>query len=129
MIRLSFDEGAWNMGLRTMPLDVETQKLIEAALRGRLVALIKEGANVVLDLSFWSRRMRENYRDLLRPLGVEPETIYLVTPRSVALERIRARTIEHADDFHLSEELAAKYFDHFEVPTPEEGPLTVISGA
>lgn len=47
----------------------------------------------------------------------------------MALERIRARMIEHADDFHLSEELAAEYFDHFEVPTLEEGPLIVISGA
>lgn len=129
MVRLSFDEAAWNMGLRTMPLDAETQRLIEAALRDCTVALIKEDADVVLDFSFWSRRMRENYRDLLRPLGVEPETIYLATPRSVALARIRARAIEHADDFHLSEELAAEYFDHFEVPTREEGPLTVISGA
>lgn len=129
MVRLSFDEAAWNLGLRTMPLDLETQKLLEEALRERLVALIREDADVVLDFSFWSRRMRENYRGLLRPLGVEPETIYLATPRSVALARIRARTIEHADDFHLSEELAAKYFDHFEVPTLEEGPLSVISGA
>jgi predicted kinase len=100
-----------------MPLDAETQKLIESALR------------VVLDFFFWSRSMRDNYRDLLRPLGVEPETIYLATPRSIALARIRARTMEHSDDFHLSEELAAEYFDHFEVPTLEEGPLTVISGA
>ncbi len=114
---------------RTMPLDAETQRLIEAALRDRTVALIKEDADGVLDFSFWSRRMRENYRDLLRPLGVESETIYLATPRSVALARIRARTIEHADGFHLSEELAAEYYDHFEVPTLEEGPLTVISGA
>ena len=33
---------------------------------------------------------------------------------------------EHADDFVLTEDLAAEYFDHFEVPTPEEGPLTII---
>jgi predicted kinase len=129
MVRLSFDEVAWKLGLRTMPLDAETQKLIESALRDRMVALIKEDADVVLDFSFWSRSMRDTYRDLLRPLGVEPETIYVATPRSVALARIRARTMEHSDDFHLSEELAAEYFDHFEVPTPEEGPLTVISGA
>lgn len=69
MVRLSFDEVAWKLGLRTMPLDAETQKLIESALRDRMVALIKEDADVVLDFSFWSRSMRDTYRDLLRPLG------------------------------------------------------------
>jgi hypothetical protein len=29
--------------------------------------------------------MREEYRRLVRPLGVEPETIYLATTRDVAL--------------------------------------------
>lgn len=29
--------------------------------------------------------------------------------------------------FAISTELAAFYFDHFEVPTAAEGPLTVIS--
>jgi len=42
--------------------------------------------------------------------------IYVATPGSVALARISARTTEHADGFHVSEELAAEYYDHFEVP-------------
>lgn len=128
MVRLSFDEAAWQRGLRTMPLEAEAHREIEAALQSRLVALIESGEDVVLDFSFWSRTMREGYRLLVRPLGVEPETIYLATPRDVALARIRARNARHADDFTLSEELAAEYFDHFDVPTVDEGPLTVIDG-
>lgn len=120
-------QAAWDKGLRTMPLDAETLRAIEAALQDRLVAAVKAGADIVLDFSFWSRRMREDYRNLLRPLGVEPETIYLATPRAVALARIRARRAEHADDFYLSEEMAAQYFDQFEVPTEDEGPLTVVA--
>ncbi|TLM80851.1 ATP-binding protein [Pseudarthrobacter sp. NamE5] len=116
MVRLSFDEIAWDMGLRIMPLDAETQRLIEASLQDRIAALIKAGADVVLDFSFWSRRMREDYRNLLKPLGVEPETIYLATPRSIALARILARRADHADDYYLGEETAAQYFDQFEVP-------------
>lgn len=81
---------------------------------------------MVLDFSFWSRRSRDDYRDLLRPLGVEPETIYLATPREVALQRIRDRRREHGDDFALTDELAAEYFDHAEPPTQDEGPLTVV---
>ncbi|KQQ81455.1 ATP-binding protein [Arthrobacter sp. Leaf137] len=126
MVRLSFDEVAWEMGLRTMPLDAETQRVVEASLQERVAALVKAGADIVLDFSFWSRRMREDYRNQLRPLGVEPETIYLATPRSVALARIRARRADHAHDFCLREEVAAQYFDQFEVPTGDEGPLTVI---
>lgn len=127
MVRLSFDEAAWQRGLRTMPLEADMHSEIEAALRGRLIDLVSSGADVVLDFSFWSLTMREDYRRLLRPLGIIPETIYLATPREVALARIRTRTVSHPDDFRLSEEVAGRYFDHFEVPTAEEGPLTVIA--
>jgi hypothetical protein len=82
---------------------------------------------VVLDFSFWSRGMREEYRALLRPLGVVPETVYLATDRATALQRVGARAARDGDDFKVSTELAALYFDHFEVPTAAEGPLTVIS--
>ena len=30
------------------------------------------------------------------------------------------------DDYRLDEEHAARHFDHFEVPSPEEGRLTVV---
>lgn len=128
MTRLSADKAAWQMGLHTMPLGLENQREIDAALRARLVTLVESGEDVVLDFSFWSLSMREEYRRLLRPLGVEPETIYLATPRDEVLARIRARGANHSDDFSLSEELAAEYFDHFEVPTTDEGPLIVIAG-
>jgi hypothetical protein len=81
---------------------------------------------VVLDFSFWSRAMRDEYRELLRPLGVVPETVYLATDRATVLERIRARAARDGDDFKVAAELAAFYFDHFEVPTATEGPLTVM---
>lgn len=56
------------------------------------------------------------------------ETIFVSTPRDVALARVAARPAD-ADDFQLSAELAAAYFDNFDVPTPEEEPLTVVSGS
>ncbi|WP_237565557.1 AAA family ATPase [Ornithinimicrobium cavernae] len=128
LVRLSFDEEAWSRGIRTMPLPDRTRQDIEAHLRRRLTDLVAQGTDVVLDFSFWSRAMREDYRALLRPLGVEPETIYLATDRGTCLSRVRARGVDHADDFRLSEDVAAAYFDHFEVPVPAEGPLTVLHG-
>ena len=126
LVRLSFDREAWRRGFRTMPLPAQAHRDIEAALRARLLALMADGRDVVLDFSFWSRAMRDDYRRLLRPLGIEPETIYLATDRDTCLSRVRARAVDHADDFRLSEKLAATYFDHFEAPTPAEGPLTVL---
>lgn len=126
LVRLSFDDAAWALGLRTMPLSAEVHTEVEQGLQRRLVGLVRQGRDVVLDFSFWSREMRERYRGLLAPLGVTPETIYLETPRDVALARVRARRAAHPDDYGLADDLAAAYFDQFEPPSATEGPLRVI---
>lgn len=126
MIRLSFDVIMWEREIKTVPLPQEVRDEIEAELQARLLELVAAGGDVVLDFSFWSRRMRDDYRDLLGPTGVTPETVYLATDRGTVLERVRARRATHSDDFVLSDELAAQYFDHFEPPTAEEGPLTIV---
>ncbi len=126
MVRLSFDVEMWRRRVSTVPLPQDLREEIEAALRARLLELVAEGRDVVLDFSFWSRRMRDDYRRLLVPTGVVPETIYLATDRETVLERIRARRGGHPDDFILTEALSAHYFDHFEPPTADEGPVTVI---
>jgi predicted kinase len=127
MTRLSFDQEAWSRGITTMPLPHDVHGEIEGALRARLLDLVRAGADVVLDFSFWSRAMRDEYRALLRPFGVVPETVYLATDRATVLRRVGDRAARGGDDFKLSEELAARYFDHFEVPTAAEGPLTVVT--
>ncbi len=129
MTRLSFDQEAWACGITTMPLPPGVQRDIEGVLRSRLVELVREGADVVVDFSFWSRAMRDDYRRLLWPLGVIPETVYLATDRATVLHRIAARAARDGDDFAISAGLAAFYFDHFEPPTAEEGPLTIIGQA
>lgn len=126
MVRLSFDVEMWRRGISTVPLPPDLRDEIETGLRARLLELVADGTDVVLDFSFWSRRMRDDYRTLLEPTGVVPETFYLATDRETVLNRVRARRSSHADDFALTEELAAQYFEHFEAPTPDEGPLTVV---
>jgi predicted kinase len=129
MTRLSFDQEAWSRGITTMPLPSAAHRGIEDVLRARLVALVRAGADVVVDFSFWSRALREEYRELLRPLDVVPETVYLATDRATVLQRIGARAARDGDDFAITPELAACYFDHFEAPTAQEGPLTIIGHA
>lgn len=125
MVRLSFDQETWRRGL-TAPLSVEAATEIEIDLRARLLELVRSGADVVLDFSFSTRALRDDYRALLAPLGVVPETVYLATDRATALARLRARRGTGGDDLALDEDVAARHFDTFEVPTPDEGPLRVV---
>jgi len=124
--RLSFDVELWRRGLSDVPLLPHVEGEIETGLRARLLELVAAGHDVVLDFSFWSRRMRDDYRRLLEPTGVVPETVYLATDRETVLRRMKTRRGNHSDDFVLTEDVVAQYFDHFEPPTPDEGPLTVI---
>lgn len=128
MVRLSLDVIRWQSGASSVVTPAGQEEKVEAALRAQLLELVTAGRDVVLDLSFWSRRMRENYRQLLAPTGIVPETVYLATDRKIVLDRLRIRGGRHADDVVVPAELAAQYFDHFEPPTSEEGPLTVITG-
>jgi predicted kinase len=127
LVRLSFDEEAWRRGIRMQPLSNDAHEEIEHDLRARLIELVRAGTDVVLDFSFWFRAMRDAYRGLLRPWGVEPETVYLATPRHIVLDRVRRRPDDHPGDVRLPEGVAERYFDHFEVPTAGEGPLTVVT--
>jgi predicted kinase len=125
-VRLSFDVVMWDEGISTVPLPQDLRDTIEADLRAQLLELVAADRDVVLDFSFWSRQMRDDFRLLLQPTGVVPETIYLATDLTTVLARVRARRGSHPDDIVLSDELAARYFDDFEPPTTDEGPLTVI---
>ena len=125
-VRLSIDDEAWALGLYQQPLPEPVAARIEAQLTDRLLELVHAGVDVVIDFSFWSRRKRLEYRALLAEVGVTAETVYLATPREVVLARVAARRGADADDVVLDETTAAFYFDHLEVPTADEGPLTVL---
>ena len=128
VVRLSLDLIRWQAGTSSIVSSPEQVSEEEQTLRSRLLELVTAGRDVVLDFSFWSRQMRQEYRQLLEPSGVIPETVYLATDREIVLERVRLRSNRHADDVVVSALLAAQYFDNFEPPTHEEGPLTVITG-
>ncbi len=124
MVRLSADVELFARGITEVPPPEDVRAEIHRTLQERLLELV---ADVVLDLSFWSRAMREEWRTLLAPTGVVPHVVYLATDRSTILARLRDRRGAHAHDFVLDQALARRYVDHFEVPTPQEGPLTVAT--
>ena len=126
MVRLSVDTEAWARGHRTMPLPEAAGAEIMAELEQHLLTCVREGQDVVLDLSFWSREMRDHWRALLLPSGIIPEIVQVVASRETVLARLEARAAEHGDDFRLPHALAEVYYDHFQPPTDDEGPVTVI---
>lgn len=127
--RLSIDDEAWKRGFRQHPIPVKDADEIDALLRTRLADLLTAHRDVLLDFSFATRAARDDYRAFVAPFGVIPETLYVDTPRDVVLNRVSRRKGVSASDVILSDERAARYFDGFEIPTPDEGPLTVVSGA
>lgn len=126
MVRLSVDAEAWARGHRTMPLPETVQSQIVGELQEQLLACVAAGQDVVLDLSFWSRAMRDEWRALLAPTGASMQIVQVIARRETALARVAARTAEHGDDFRLEPEVAALYYDHFEPPMADEEPLTVV---
>lgn len=87
-----------------------------------------QNIDIVLDYSFWSREMRNEYISLLKKYDIEPKIYYIKTPKEVVMERIRKRNGNHQNDIILTEQTASAYYDHFQPPTDEEGEVIVVEG-
>lgn len=125
--RLSFEVEFWERGFTTTIPSAEVVAEVAADLKARLVQLVAAGNDVVLDFGFWFRRQRDEYRALLAPQGIVPETVYIATTLDTILSRVDQRHGRQADDWPLTEQTAREYFERFESPTSEEGPLQVVS--
>ena len=125
-VRLSFDVELWRRGSRPLTATPELMRQVDAELRTRLVDLVRAGRDVVLDLTFATRAMRDEWRSLVLPLGVVPETVHLDVPRDELRRRLTTRTGSGADDVVLSPEQIARHLAEFEPPSADEGPLRVV---
>ena len=96
--------------------------------KSTLASLIMQNIDIVLDYSFWSREMRNEYISLLKKYDIEPKIYYIKTPKEVCMERIRKRNGNHQNDIILTEQTASTYYDHFQPPTDEEGEVIVVEG-
>lgn len=126
-VRLSIDEAAWERGYRDHPLPADIDQELKRELQDRLVRSVEAGRDVVVDLSFWARRSRDEYRRILAPLGVIPEVYYLATPLEVMLERVARRDNSGPSSIALSPAVVEQYAANVEVPTETEGPLRVFA--
>ncbi|HEX4018589.1 MAG TPA: ATP-binding protein [Frankiaceae bacterium] len=99
-IRLSIDEAVWaqfgRYGLDYAAADYgDKSRLADGALRQRVRFLIRQGNRVVVDNSFWSRAIRDEYKELVTASGGQWRLVYLqATP-----ERLRRRLEDRAQRF------------------------------
>ncbi|PFG36672.1 hypothetical protein ATL41_1405 [Flavimobilis soli] len=127
-VLLSFDQTAWEAGHREHPVPPHVADEVHARLTGRLLSLVADGRDVVVDTSFWSRASRDRYRTVLAPTGVVPVVWFLDVARDVVLARLARRRGAGPDDVLVPPDLAERYLDGFERPTAEEGPVRVLTG-
>lgn len=126
-VLLSFDEAAWDAGHRQHPVPQDVADVVHAELTGRLLSLVAEGRDVVVDTSFWSRASRDRYRTVLAPTGVVPVVWFLDVPRDVVLARLARRRGAGPHDVVVPPDLAERYLAGFERPTADEGPVRVLT--
>lgn len=126
--RLSFDEAAWSRGLREHPIPDAEAAALHADMQQRLLDLVAAGTDVVVDSAFVTRESRQEYRDLLAPLGVEPVVHLLRTPRDLVLTRLQARRGDGPHEVLVPTDRATAYYDDFPTPTLDEGPMLIVDG-
>jgi predicted kinase len=91
-----------------------------AAVEGRLGQLLAEGADVVLDLSLWSRRDRERYKRVVERAGGRWSLVHLRADEAELRRRLRTRHDPvDPDAVAVPDELLARYVAGFEVPRGE----------
>lgn len=124
-IRLSIDEEIWATNGRygiDFPIEKidEYKKDAESKLSNRLVKLIQDKQQVVIDFSFWDRVRRNHYKQLIEKSGGKWKLIYLKVHPDDLRKRLKIRNKRFdANAFPISEELLASYLNGFEIPKGE----------
>lgn len=131
-VRLSIDEEIWSTNGRwgiDFPMDKfeEYRKDAESKLRKRLIQLIHDKQQVVIDFSFWDRLRRNEYKMLIEESGGKWKLVYLKVHPDELRKRLKLRNQRFdANSFPISDELLNSYVNGFEVPS-DEGEIVVVN--
>lgn len=128
-VRLSIDEEIWATHGRygiDYPIERYEQLKVEAEmkLRNELVVLLEAKRDVVIDFSFWQRKRRNEYKELIERAGGEWKLVYLkVAPKDLRERlRIRSQRFDANAAFTITDEILNSFLNGFETPS-EEGEM------
>lgn len=124
--RLSVDEEIWaRSGRCGVDYPAEDYPRLSAAaedaVRQRLLELVIAGRDVVMDLSFWRRATREEYKSLIEDAGARWRLVYLRVEPDVLRRRLaeRAGRVDANAAFTVTDDVLTAYLEGFEVPDGE----------
>ncbi|MET4096631.1 ATP-binding protein [Arthrobacter sp. UYCu712] len=124
-VRLSVDEEMWRLDQELAarfgsPEYFDFTVAVERQLRTWLVELMCEGRDVVVDLSFWSRQRREEYKALITAHGAAWQLVYLDVPRDELLRRLELRRLDPGpNSAPVGPAYLDKFLAGFEAPADE----------
>lgn len=125
-VRLSIDEEVWarfgRYGIDYGPADyAQLSAAAEDVLRERLVTLVRQGRDVVVDFSFWQRASRDRYKRLVEATGGTWRLIHLKVDPVLLRQRLdgRAKRFDANAAFPITEDTLAAYLAGFEEPRGE----------
>ena len=115
-VRLSIDEEIWETHGRygiDYPASMyeEYKSVAEEKLRNRLIELIHNRQQVVIDFSFWQRARRMTYKQLIEEAGGRWELIYLKVNPEVLRTRLAIRSLRFDANaaFPITDDILAAY--------------------
>lgn len=128
-VRLSMDEAVWADGWRQDQPPQERLDELYAGLQDELARAVAAGSDVVVDLSFADRAVRDHWRQLCGAAGVAHELLVFTAPFDVLWQRVKRRNDEeHANAVRLTESRLRLYVDGFDWPAADEGARVIVTG-
>jgi predicted kinase len=97
-------------------------------IRTEMVALLREGRDVVLDHGLWRREDRDDWRRVAESAGARVRLLYFPVPKYELLRRLSVRNAEqHANALFVSAEALDDFLLRFDEPDGE-GELVIHPG-
>ena len=124
--RLSMDEAVWADGWREEQPPLTRLVELHDTLKDELRRVVREGRDVVVDLSLAARDVRDEWREVAAQAGAQTELVVLTAPLEVLWQRVQRRAGGHANSVRLTRQQLHDYVDGFEWPGEDE-PHHVIS--
>ena len=94
---------------------------VEAALQKKLLSLIRQGKDVVIDFSFWNKENRNVYKELIQKAGAETELVYMKASKELLQKRLykRNQVLNANSPFVITDELLEHHYHAFQEPCGE----------
>ncbi len=94
---------------------------VVAEVRDELVTLVSTGHSVVLDHGLWTRKERDEWKNLVREAGGRPRLLYFPASRDELLRRLAERNLrEDGNALTVTPEALGDFYARFEPPEGED---------